>query len=107
MFKRFLTSALTFATGFALCAVIGGSSFAFLSTSLPSVKSQEPSASQIPCKPQLWEYRVVSRDSSHKNLDAELNLWAKQGFEVFSVKQTGEGATHGFDLTILLRRPRQ
>jgi len=107
MFKRFLTSAASFAAGFALCAVIGGSSFAFLSTSPPSVKSQEPSASQIPCKPQFWEYRVVSRDSSHKNLDAELNLWASQGFEVFSVRQPGEGETRGFDLSLLLRRHRQ
>jgi len=100
MFKRFIASAVIFAAGFALCAVIGGRSFAYLSNS-------QELAAQNPCKPQSWEYRAVFKGRPDKNLDAELNQLANQGFEIFSVKQTGEGATPGFNLTILLRRPKQ
>ncbi len=105
MFKRFVTFAAIFMAGFALCALTFGGTIAPLAKETLSLPTAQ--APQSPCTPQFWEYRVVSRDSNHKNLESDLNRLANQGFEVFSVKQSGEGSTAGFDLTILLRRPKQ
>jgi hypothetical protein len=104
MFKRFIASAVIFSAGFAICAVINGSDLVSFAQALSRPATQ---AAQNPCQPQLWEYRVVFKGRPDRNLDSELNQLANQGFEVFSVKQTGEGSTPGFNLTIVLRRPKQ
>jgi len=108
MIKRFIKAAVAFAAGFALCAGINGSNLTPLAKETPSSPTALPTqAAQNPCKPQLWEYRVVFKGRPDRNLDYELNQLANQGFEIFSLKQTGEGATPGFNLTIMLRRPKQ
>ena len=105
MFKRFVMFAAIFISGFALCALTFGGTIASFAEETPSRPNAQ--APQNPCQPQLWEYRVVFKGRPDRNLDSELNQLANQGFEIFSVKQTGEGATPGFNLTILLRRPRR
>ena len=99
MFKRFAPSAVIFAAGFALCAVIGGKSFAFL--------SQEPPTQQTPCKPQSWEYHLIAKEIEDKRreVDAELKALGSAGFEIVSVTQSGSSARHV--ATIILRRPKQ
>src|SRR5262245_21013855 len=99
MIKRFIKAAAVFAAGFALCVGIDGSdlvSFAQATLSRPTALASQ--VAQNPCQSQLWEYRVIFKGRPDKNLDSELNQLANQGFEIFSVRQTGEGATPGFNL---------
>src|SRR5262245_42143445 len=59
-----------------------------------------------------WEYRVVTygKDTSlfggtKRDIDSELNQLATQGFEICEMTQSGSNV--GYDLTIVLRRPKQ
>jgi hypothetical protein len=92
--------AAIFIAGFICGMVFNGSHLISL---MSSVQAEPQILSRPPMQKQYWEYRVVTRTSSHKDLDAELGKLGDQGFEVFSVSQTKSNST-GFVLTILLRR---
>jgi hypothetical protein len=107
--RKFITSAVIFAAGFALSAVINGRSLASLAKgnfSSPAALAT-PAQNTQPSTSQKWEYRVLTKNIVRENkgdLDVDLNRLGEQGFEIFSV--TESNADIGFHLAIVLRRPK-
>src|SRR5262245_34528057 len=112
MFKRFVTPAMLFVSGFALCAVIWGGNLASLAKgTLSNQAAPATSAQATPTSPtgQQWEYRVVTGHSltsiSERDVNAKLSNLTEQGFDIYWLDQTSSAGE--FHLTIALRRPRR
>jgi len=101
--NQLITPIVVFLIGFALSMILDARQLVS-SRILASPAGTEPQILSRGSQRQYWEYRVVSRDSSHKDLESELSRLGEQGFEVFSVSQTSKQTSTGFDLTIILRR---
>jgi hypothetical protein len=107
--RKFITSAVIFAAGFALSAVLGGSNLASLARGTFSGQSAlaTPAQNTQPSTLQKWEYRVLTKHIHRENkgdMEVDLNRLGEQGFEIFSVTESSGEA--GFHLAIVLRRPR-
>jgi hypothetical protein len=100
--SRFITSFIIFTAGFVLSAVIDVRNLA--SPTKGTLSNSEASA-QKTSVPQLWEYRVVTREHDDKKMDHEVNALGAQGFEVFQMTQSSTNSWTW--VTILLRRPKQ
>jgi hypothetical protein len=107
--RHFVLPIIMFAAGCVISSVIGGRSL------FPSVKLTEPAVTaqvtQNPSTSQRWEYRVLiksrpDRKKEKAELEYELNSLVEQGFEVSWVTQSSTGASGGWYLTIVLRRPK-
>jgi hypothetical protein len=110
MIKRFVTFAVIFAAGFALCTVINGKNpVSFAKEALSSRAAFSAPAQNTQVTPQLWDYRVVTRYILRDNkggIDQELSALGAQGFEIDTVTESRE-KVGGFYLAIVLRRPKQ
>jgi hypothetical protein len=112
MIKRFITFAVIFVAGIAFSSAMNGTNLGSLAKGILARPDSPTITTQATLRglPQ-WEYRVVTKfiQNVGGSEDYGLNALGSQGFEVVGVSQSDvtRNPNYGFNLTIVLRRPKQ